>query len=119
MAITHAYEILIDNTDQDKRAEYVTRTLQALIGYTRTVTYAATYAAGSTSVNQASIQLVGVGAVDVGIRVTMDSAVVGTDEVPEILRKIIAALAGEVLLITYAASYVLGDRTYNVNIALS
>ena len=119
MAITHAYEILIDSSDADKRTEYVARIMQALVGYTRTTTYAATYAAGSTSVNQASIQLAGVGTVDNAIRVTMDSAVVGTDEVPEILRKIIAALAGETLLITYAASYTLGDRTYNVNIALS
>lgn len=93
--------------------------MQALVGYTRTTTYAATYSAGTTSVNQATIQLAGTGTVDNAIRVTMDSAVVGTDEVPEILRKIIAALAGETLVITYAASYTAGDRVYNVNIALS
>ena len=45
MAITHAYEILIDSSDADKRTEYVARIMQALVGYIRTTTYAATYAA--------------------------------------------------------------------------
>ena len=119
MAITTAYEILIDSSDADKRTEYVARIMQALVGYIRTTTYSAAYSAGSTSTNQATIQLAGVGAVDDAIRVTMDSAVIGTDEVPEVLRKIIAALAGETLVIAHAAAYAAGDRTYNVNIALS
>ena len=53
MAINYGIEILIDAAvTADKKAEIVRRIIQVLEYRTLSVAYAATYAAGTTSVNQ-------------------------------------------------------------------
>ena len=53
-------------------------------------------------------------ATNFAIRVIMDSAVVGADVVPELVRRVIQVLEPETLVLTNAATYTTGDRTYNL-----
>ena len=56
MAVDYAIEVLVDSTvSADKKAEIVRRLLQVLESQTLSVAYAATYAAGTTSVNQQTL----------------------------------------------------------------
>lgn len=120
MATNVGYEILVDSSvGADKWSEIIQRVEQVLSRHTRTTTTPnATYAAGASSTNQATIT-VGGATTDRGIRITCDSAVVGTDTVPEILRRLVQTLESETLTIAHAAAYAAGSRAYNVLIALS
>ena len=120
MAINVGYEILLDSTlGADKWSEIIARVITALGRNTRTFTTpASAYSAGSGSTNQATIT-VGGATTDRAIRVVMDSAVVGTDVVPEILRKIVQALESETLTIAHATSYAAGSRAYQILITLT
>ena len=56
-------------------------------------------------------------ATDFAIRVRMDEAGSGgvpSDQVPEVVRKVLQVVESETLAITHAASYAVGTRTYNV-----
>ncbi len=118
MAVNVGYEILVASAESaDKKSEVLRRVLQVLDRYTCTVTYAATYSAGSTSKNQMGIE-VGGASEDYGIRVTLDSDVV-TVYAP-ILANLIKCLENETLvLVGDGTAYTAGDRAYNVSIALS
>jgi len=119
MATNVGYEILVATASSaDKKAKILHRVLQVLGCRTTALIYAATYSDGTTSVNQASIS-VGGSSPNFGIRITMDSAVVGTGEVPVILRQLIQCLECETITLANAASYVSGDRAYNVTIAVT
>ncbi len=119
MAVNTGYEILLDTTTTaDKRAEIVRRVLQALEHKTLSMTNTAAYSAGSTSTNQATITVGGATAA-YAIRVIFDSAVIGTDEVSDILRILSQVLDSETLTIAYAASYTAGDRAYNHTITVT
>mgnify|MGYP001611007481 FL=1 len=121
MAINYSVEILVDSSvSADKRTELVRKILHVLQGYTRTTTYAATYAAGTTSKNQDTIT-VGGASPDLGIRVVFDTAAIGTDITPIISSKIRRILDPETLTIAHSSTgaYVLGDRVYNCVITLT
>jgi len=114
MAINVGYEILIDSSvSADDKSKLVGRILQALQPEGLSIAYATTYAAGSGSTNQASIA-VGGSSPDLGVRVIMDSAVVGTNKVATILQRLIAILGSETITLSHAAAYAAGTRTYNV-----
>ena len=53
------------------------------------------------------------------MRVIMDSAVVGADRVPELVRRVIQVLESETLALTNAATYTAGDRTYNLVVTVT
>ena len=119
MATNVGYEILVDSSvSADNKAEILKRTLQVLSRKTLSITYAATYSAGTTSANQVGIEVTGASE-DYGIRITMDSAVVGTNEVATILRQLIQVHEMETVTLVHAAAYTAGDRAYNVTIAVS
>jgi len=119
MATNTGYEILVDSSvSDDTKANIVRKVLQALQSRTLSVAYATTYAAGSGSTNQATITYGGASA-DMGIRVIMDSAVVGTDTVPELLERLINALKSGTITISHAAAYAAGTRTYNLTITVT
>lgn len=100
------------------RTNIVLKVLQALVKYTRTTTYNATYSAG-TDENQTIIKVVGTGTVNVSIRVHFDSAVLGNDEFMEIERKIFQALAAEVTDVTHGGQYTAGNGDSNVDVVLT
>ena len=59
---------------------------------------------------------------DFGIRIIMDEGGAGgmpSDQVPEVVRKVIQLLESETLAITNAAAYVDGSRVYNVTLSLN
>lgn len=58
-------------------------------------------------------------ATDFAVRVIMDSAVVGADRVPELVRRVIQVLESETLALTNAATYTAGDRTYNLVVTVT
>ena len=118
MAVDTGFDIRIDTDNEDDRTRIVLQVLQALAKYTRTTTYNATYSAG-TDANQTIIKVVATGTVNVSIRVHFDSAVVGADEVPEILRKILQALSAETLDITHGGTYTAGNGDSNVDVVLT
>lgn len=55
-------------------------------------------------------------AVDYGIRVVMDESVITSAEVPKILDRILRILDADSPVITFAAAYAAGTRTYNATI---
>lgn len=119
MAINVGYEILVSSSvSADTKAEIVRKVIQILEYKTLSIAYATTYAAGSSSTNQATITYGG-GSANFGIRVTMDSAVVGTDVVPDLLSKLLQILAVGTLTISHAAAYTAGSRTYNLVITVT
>jgi HEAT repeat protein len=119
MAIDYGIEILVDSSvAADKKAELVRRVIQLLESETLSLAYATTYSAGSTSVNNNTIT-VGGASPDLGIRIILDTAVVGTDKAPKILRRVIQGLESETLTIAHAATYAAGDRTYNLTITVT
>ena len=121
MAVNYGVEVLVDSSvSADKHTDLVRKILHVLQQYTRTTTYAATYAAGTTSKNQETIT-VGGASPDLGIRVIWDTAVIGTDETLRISPKIRAVTKPETETIAHSSSgaYVAGDRTYNLVITLT
>lgn len=118
MAVDTGYEILVGSSvSADKHASILTSILQVVSSRTRSITYAATYSAGTTSVNQATISIGTT--VDLGIRLIMDSAVVGTAYVASLLGSLITVLSNEGVTLTNGASYVAGNRAYNVTVTLT
>ncbi len=118
MATDKGYEILVGSSiSADKHASILATILRVIPPKARTVTFNTTYAAGTTSVNQATIAIGTT--VDLAIRVTMDSAVVGTEYVARLLSNLIKALNPEGITLTYGAGYTAGNRTYNVTIAIA
>ncbi len=119
MAINVGYEILVDSSlSADKKAELVRRILQSLEHKTLSVVYAASYSAGGSSTNQATIT-VGGASTDFGFRIIFDSVVIGTDEVSDILRILTQVLDNETLTIAHASSYTAGSRAYQLTITLT
>jgi len=119
MAVNVGYEVLVDSSvSADKKAEIMRKIIQVLEYRTLSVAYATTYSAGSSSTNQASIAVSG-SSPDYGIRVIMDSAVVGTGVVATLLRKLIQAMESETITLSHAASYTAGDRTYNLTVTVT
>lgn len=118
MAVDTGYEILIGSAiSADKKADLTSRILQVLQTETLSIAYATTYAAGSGSTNQASIAN---GATpNFGIRIIMDSAVVGDKVVADLLQRLIAILLTETIALTHAAAYVAGTRAYNITITVT
>lgn len=117
MAVNTRYEILVASAESaDKKATILQRILSALSRYTTTLTYVTTYSAGSTSVSQTNIEVGGTSE-DYGISVTLDSAVV--TDYAAVLRLLLAALANETLTLTHNTTYTVGNRAFNVVIALS
>ena len=120
MAVDIGYEILIDSAQtENKNTQILDLVLSALSRYTKTVTYAASYSAGTTSKNAVTIQ---VGASfttpDYGIRVTMDSAVI--TDYAAVLKLLLGVVQREtVTLAANATLYTAGDRAYEASIALS
>lgn len=113
MAINYSIEIQIDSgVSGDKIADLQARVLQALRAETLADVLATTYSAGSNSTNHVTIT-VGGGTAGYGIRIIMDSAVVGAQKLPTILAIIINTLRSEVITIAHSASYTVGSRTYN------
>jgi len=118
MAVNHGIEILVDDGESaDFKANALRRIIHALDKYTLALTtLATTYAAGSTSTNMTTVK---VGdeqtsfSADFGARAIFDTAVVGTDVVPEIERALIQAFEKDTISIAHAATYTAGDRTYN------
>jgi len=118
MAIDTGYEILVGSSiSADKHAAIVATVLQIIPPKSRSLVYVATYSAGSTSVNQATLSIGTT--VDLGIRLLMDSAVVGVAYVASLLSNLLAALAGEGVTLTNAASYTAGDRAYNLKVTIT
>lgn len=122
MATNFGLEILIDNSisgTDDKYAEIVRRLLQELETDTVNVTYAASYSAGSSSTNEVTITVGGTGTVGFGIRLTLDDAVYGTDDLVSLIRRVLQVLETETLTIAFTAGYTAGDRAYQLSIAVS
>ncbi len=118
MAVNTGYEVLIGSSiSADKHASILAAVLGIVPPKTRTVTYVTTYSAGTTSVNQATITIGTT--IDLGIRLVMDSVVVGTAYVASLLSALLGVLAFEGVVLTNAASYVAGDRAYNVNVSIT
>lgn len=118
MAINTGYEVLIGSgVSDDKKADLTSRVLQVLQMETLSVSHTASYSAGTTSKNEATIT--NGASVDYGIRIIMDSAVVGTNKVADILQRLIAVLTSETIALTHAVSYVAGDRAYNLTITVT
>jgi len=119
MAVNVGYEILVDaSVSADKKAELARKIIQVLESQTLSLTYATTYAAGSNSTNQASIAVSG-SSPDFGVRVIMDSAVVGTGTVARLLRQLIQILESETIVLSHAVAYVAGTRAYNITITVT
>ena len=118
MSINTGYEVLIGSgVSDDKKADLTSRVLQVLQMETLSIAHTAAYDAGTTSKNEASITT---GAsVDYGIRIIMDSAVVGTNKVADILQRLISVLLTETIVLSHAVSYVAGDRAYNITITVT
>ncbi len=118
MATDTGYEILVGSSiSADKHAAILASVLGIVPPKTRTVTFAQTYAAGTTSVNQATLSIGTT--VDLGIRLVMDSAVVGAAYVASLLAALLGVMAPEGVTLTNAASYTAGNRTYNVTITIT
>ncbi len=118
MAIDIGFEILNGAAiSADKKADITSRVLQVLQSETLSLVYAATYATGTTSTNQAT--LTNGASVNHGIRVIMDKAVVGDKKVADILQRLIAVLLSESIALTNAAAYLDGDRVYNLEITVT
>ena len=119
MAINTGYEILVDSSvAADTKANIVKRVITALESRTLSIAYATTYSGGANTTNQATITYGGASA-NFGIRVILDSNVVGTDTVPELLERLITALKSGTLTIAHAAAYAAGTRTYNLTITVT
>ncbi|MBA7478996.1 hypothetical protein ES707_14427 [subsurface metagenome] len=118
MAINVGYEILIGAAvSDDKKADLTSRVLQVLQSETLSVAYATTYDGGAGSTNQASIAI-GTSE-DLGIRIIMDSAVVGTKKVADILQRLISVLLSETVVLSHAVAYAAGSRAYNMTITVT
>jgi hypothetical protein len=120
MAINVGYEILADvNVSDDKKAQILGHVAQVTSSKTLSIAYAATYSAGTTSKNQASLTIGGTPTF--GIRLIMDSAVVGTTYVARLLSQLISILIPETIVLSHSSTgaYVSGDRTYNVTITVT
>jgi hypothetical protein len=118
MAINVGYEILLGaDVSADNKAALTSRVIQVLQQETLSIAYAATYSAGAASTNQATITIGS--SVDFGIRVIMDSAVVGTKKVAMLLQRLLSVLSSEVITLSHAAAYAEGSRAYNLTITVT
>ena len=112
MAIDVGYEILIGSAiSADTKADLASRIVQILSTETLSIAYDTTYDAGADSTNQATIT--NGASANFGIRVIMDSAVVGDKVVADLLQRLIAILLTETIALTHAAAYAAGSRVYN------
>lgn len=119
MAINVGYEILVDSSvSADTKADIAKNVIAALSSETLSIAYATTYAVGTSTTNQASFA-VGGASPNMGIRVIMDSAVVGTNVVARILKRMINLLDGQTIVLSHAVSYVAGTRTYNLTVTVT
>lgn len=119
MAINVGYEVLVGSAvSDDDKAMVLSRVLQILQTKTLALTFATSYSAGTTSKNQATIT-VGGNSADFGIRIIMDSAVVGTGVVPVLLQHLIRVLSSETITLANNDTYTAGDRAYNVIITVT
>ena len=119
MGINVGYEVLIDTSvTADKKAELTRRIIQILESQTLSIAYITTYSANADSTNQATIA-VGGASPNLGIRIIMDSAVVGTGTVPVLLRQLIQILETETITIAHAAAYAAGTEVYNLVITVT
>lgn len=119
MAINRAYEIVVDSSvSDDKKAEIQAKIVRALAYRTRSIAYAASYSAGSSSESQISIEIGGASE-DFGIRVIFDSAVVGAGVVGDILETMLRELRSETRVFVFDNTYTAGDRAYNLVITLT
>lgn len=118
MAANVGFEILVDSGQSaDKKAQILDLVLSAVSRYTTTITYAATYSAGTTSKNGVSIEVEGTGE-DFGIRVTLDSAVI--TRYATVLDLLLSVVSRDSTTLTFSdTAYTAGNRAYNVSIALS
>ncbi len=120
MAINVGFEILVASAvSADTKSNILTRVLAAVQDRTVTATYNASYSAGSTSKSLVSIEVGGTSE-DYGIRVVMDSAVVGTTTYSLILSRLLQVLQDQTLTLTASATaYTAGDRAHNVILTLT
>ncbi len=120
MAINMGFEILVASAvSADTKADILQRVLSATAHRTQALTYAATYSAGTTSRNLVSIEVGGTSE-DYGIRVVMDSAVVGTTTYSQILADLLKIVQDQTLtLVAQVTAYTAGDRAYNVTATLT
>ena len=119
MAIDYGIGIIGKSSLSEKeRASIVRQVIQILEPQIASIVYETTFASTADSYDQTNI-MVGTGTMNFGIRVIMDSAVVGADKVPSIERRLIQTLEGGISLITHEQSYVLGTEVYNLVITLS
>lgn len=115
---TVGYEILIGSAvSDDKKADLTSRVLQVLQSETLSIAYVTDYATGSGSTNQATIT--NGASVDYGIQILMDSTVVGTNKVADLLQRLISVLLTETIVLTHAVAYAAGTRKYNVTITVT
>jgi hypothetical protein len=119
MAVDLAFEVLITSgVTADKKADIARKVLSALASHTLSLGHAASYSAGSTSRNAVGIEVGGTSP-DYGIRVSIDSGV-SDDNKANILRKLLAALAGESLkIVPNTTIYTAGNRAYNTTVTVT
>lgn len=119
MATDYGIEILVDSSQtDDQKSDVLREVLQALAVDTLALVYAASYSAGSSSVNEQTVT-VGGASPDYGIRVVLDETVYGTNKLPNLVQRILQALAARTLTIANAATYTAGDRAYQVVITVT
>ena len=119
MAIDYGIVIHLDaSLSQKQRASIVRRTIQVLEPQIDSIVYNTEITTDPASLNQVSLWVGGTNRA-FSIRVIMDTAVVGLDKVPGILRKIIQGLEGELERSTYSESYAEGTAVSNLVITLS
>jgi len=119
VATDYGVEILGDSSlSADDKSDIVREVLQSLSIDTLSLVYAATYVAGSTSTNEVTVTVGGTSA-DFGIRVVLDESAYGTNKLPDLVKRLLQALAARTLTIAHAAAYAAGDRTYNIVITVT
>ena len=122
MAVDHGVEILLDDGESaNTKAVALRRIIKALERHTLSLVYKTTYAAGTES-NYTTLQVGDEQTAfnaNFGVRVIFDSAVVGTDIVPEIERRLMQIFERDTISIVHAAAYTVGDGDYNVVITVT
>ena len=120
MAINVSFEILVASAvSADTKAMIQKRVIAAVSDRAVAPAYNATYSAGTTSKSLVSIEVGGTSE-DFGIRVVMDSAVVGTTTYALILSRLLQVVQDQTLTLTASATaYTAGDRAHNVILTLT
>jgi len=122
MAVDYGIEILIDVTISgvaDKYADILQRILRTLASDTLSVTYAASYSAGSGSTNEITITVGGTGTVGFGIRIIVDETAYTPAKMLALELRVLRALSSEATTVAHAAGYTAGDRAYQATITVS